>query len=278
MIPVRTGGLLALMVVALFGQTPDNKPPDPTDSGAKERPLEAYRMVPVRVHLLRAPGTGAGTKLTKEDVERIIRKANVIWQGAGIHFWIESILSEKPEGLADHEPDAALFTDDLRPLRPRATCAEGMFNLYYIKEMEPNGIYMGRDAVFVKETAQLRSVPGGIDEPLPRVTAHELGHGMGLPHRQDTTNLMASGTTGISLNEAEIDRVRNTVAMYSWVETTEDFLEKADALARDGKIEAAETRYHALLDISTASPLKERALAHLKYVEEHEKKSEKAAG
>jgi hypothetical protein len=43
-----------------------------------------------------------------------------------------------------------------------------------------------------------------------RTTAHEIGHQLGLPHRQNTTNLLASGTTGWTLNAAEIATVRAT--------------------------------------------------------------------
>ena len=67
-----------------------------------------------------------------------------------------------------------------------------------------NGVYLGDDFALVKETASSAQVEGGIDEPIPRVTAHELGHALGLPHRQDRTNLLASGTTGITFNEAEV--------------------------------------------------------------------------
>ena len=93
--------------------------------------------------------------------------------------------------------------------RPRrvAARATGM-DVYYIHKFAVNGVYLGDRMAFVQETARLRPVPGGIDEPLPRVTAHELGHALGLPHRQDRTNLLASGTTGTTLNEAEVARSR----------------------------------------------------------------------
>jgi hypothetical protein len=71
-----------------------------------------------------------------------------------------------------------------------------------------NGVYMSDDFALVQETARLRQVPGGIDEPVPRVTSHELGHALGLQHRQNETNLMASGTTGILLDEAEVKAAR----------------------------------------------------------------------
>src|SRR5205085_11620810 len=82
------------------------------------------------------------------------------------------------------------------------------FRVYYIEEFDVNGIYYGRREAMVKATARLNKVPGGIDEPLPRVTSHELGHGLDLPHRQNRTNLMQSGTTGTTLNTDEVKTAR----------------------------------------------------------------------
>ncbi|MEI7821499.1 MAG: matrixin family metalloprotease, partial [Verrucomicrobiota bacterium] len=52
------------------------------------------------------------------------------------------------------------------------------------------------------------------DEPLPRVTSHEIGHALSLSHRQDRTNLMASGTTGFSLNDTEVKAAREIAAKF----------------------------------------------------------------
>ena len=209
-----------------------------------------YRVVPVRVHLLRDTVTpAAGTTLTEADIARIFKKANGIWHAAGVHLRVESIVSEKPASLGDNEHKAEMPTDGLLALRPEATRPPNMFHVYYIGAMEPNGACIRRQWIFVKETASLRKVPGGIDEPLPRVTAHELGHGMGLPHRQDTTNLMASGTTGTSVNEAEIAIVRQRLSQYKWVETPENCLKTADEMVAAGKRGEALTRYQALLDL-----------------------------
>lgn len=111
----------------------------------------------------------------------------------------------KPPGQgADQLLESRLY----RALIPPKTREFGGFRVYYIHQFDVNGIYYGRREAMVKETARLRKVPGGIDEPLPRVTSHELGHGLTLPHRQDSTNLMASGTTGTTFNAAEVAQAR----------------------------------------------------------------------
>jgi hypothetical protein len=106
------------------------------------------------------------------------------------------------------------------------------FRVYYIHQFDVNGIYYGNREAMVKETARLRQVPGGIDEPLPRVTSHELGHGLTLPHRQDNTNLMASGTTGTTFNEAEIAQARTAAKKLSFAISYTD-LEKPDTKRPD---------------------------------------------
>jgi hypothetical protein len=222
----------------------------PTELKAKVWDYAEYRIVPVRVHLLRdTVATAAGTTLTNDDIARIFKKANGIWHAAGVHLRVESVVSEKPVSLGENEHKAEMPIEALLALRPVETRPVGMFHVYYIGAMAPNGIFMRRDGIFVKETARLQKVPGGIDEPLPRVSAHELGHGMGLPHRQNITNLMASGTTGTSLNDAEIEIVRRRLSRTNWVETPEACLKAADTLLTDGKKGEALSRYHALLEL-----------------------------
>jgi hypothetical protein len=82
---------------------------------------------------------------------------------------------------------------------------------------------------------------------------------MGLPHRQARTNLMASGTTGTSLNEEEIHTARLKAESFKWTESAEDFLKSAEMLAAAGKKLPAESRFRAIAELPGVSRLKDRA-------------------
>lgn len=183
--------------------------------GVATEPPTPLLVIPLRIHLLQSSNQAAvHTTLSTADVRRVIGKVNGIWSPANIHFEIESIRREA--ALDSVSPEENPKDRWLLTVIPPETRASNAFNVYYVKRMQPNGYWAGGVA-FVKDTASLREVPGGIDEPMPRVTAHELGHALGLPHRQNTTNLMASGTTGTALNAEEIQRAREHARRRNWV-------------------------------------------------------------
>src|ERR1043166_5938094 len=186
--------------------------------------FEDFFIVPVRVHVLRSADEDAlQCRLEEKDVRRVFEKINRIWNKAGLAPMIESIVGEdavRPEGFNP----AALH--EFKSVRPEKGRDKDMIHVYYVHTPPTNGVFMGTDAIFVKDTAPLRKGKGGVDEPLPRVTSHEIGHAMGLPHRQNTINLMASGTTGWSINDAEIETVRGWAATQDWILTPPAAFEK----------------------------------------------------
>jgi len=163
--------------------------------------------LPVRVHLVQSETMPEmHTTLVEADIRRIFGKVNSVWAQAGIQFEFESI---GPTHAVAPKPETPTQSEYVRikAMIPKERLSNGAIDVCYVKQVKPNGFYAG-ELIVVKDTASLREVPGGLDEPLPRVTSHEIGHALGLAHRQDTTNLMASGTTGFSLNETEIATAR----------------------------------------------------------------------
>ena len=196
-------------------------------------------IAPVRIHLLKAKDEpNLTTTLSEKDIQRILGKVNRIWAQAGVYFARESIAHE-----AVNNPDIYRQSRQLRwllALRPGENRSKNCFHIYYIKQFGVNGVFLAPDGMFVKDTARLRPVKGGLDEPIPRVTAHELGHALSLRHRQHVTNLLASGTTGWSLNVAEVKQARQATKNYDWIQAAPALLKVADGhYSKGGKKKAA---------------------------------------
>ena len=216
-------------------------------TGRHAFPFSDYLVAPLRVHLLSAKAAPAiHTTLEEKDITRILGKVNGVWAQAGLHFYLESLVREEAEHSERFSPPGeSADRTGLLELRPPQSKATNLFHIYYVKKMSVNGICFG-DAIFVKDTASLREVPGGIDEPIPRVSSHELGHAFSLPHRQDTTNLMASGTTGTWLNEVEIAQARQAARKFHQIESAPELLKRANALFRANKRREAAVLYERL--------------------------------
>jgi hypothetical protein len=206
---------------------------DPASDAIETPPYEDFVVVPLRVHVLTADDLpDVDCKLSDADITRIIGKVNRIWNKAGIHFGLESIVREPAAEQAKFR--LALKLDRRAPLElhrillpSRSRRFQGL-HAYYIHDFAVNGVHLERDVALVKETARLRPVEGGLDEPIPRVTSHELGHALGLPHREDRTNLLASGTTGIRLNVAEKWQAREAARRLPGTRTVPELRLAAD--------------------------------------------------
>lgn len=161
----------------------------------------------VRVHLMRsAANPRLQTTLTEQDVRAIFDEVNVIWSQAGIRFELEAIgslqaINSAPKRWYIKDRDwvkAAIPTDQFSP---------AAIDVCFVKDMGPNGFFYG-EPVVVCENPEFHKVSGGADSIVARVTAHELGHVLFLQHRQERTNLMASGKNGVSLNPQEVRDAR----------------------------------------------------------------------
>ncbi len=222
-------------------------PPAPPKTAAFG--FDDWLIVPLRVHLLSSEDTPAlQTTFTEADLARVLPKMNRVWAQAGIQFRIESVVREA--ALPRDHPDVR-NPRDLPGRMPRASRASTAFDVYFVKQLDVNGFYTPR-GIFVQDTAALHRVAGGIDEPIPRVTAHELGHALSLPHRQDTTNLMASGTTGTLLNAAEIQQARAAARKIVWIESAPALRQRADALAAAGQAAEAQALFRHLAPLPGA--------------------------
>ena len=207
-------GLVTLALVAVRDGSPSAKGEERAADPAPDRVMDPpaydeFLVIPLRVHVLSATDLPeVDCLLSDADVRRIVGKVNGIWHKAGIHWGLETPVREPAARQARFRLARDLVgKDDLRLfplLLPEASRDFDGLHVYYLHAFPVNGVYMGDDYAIVQETARLREVEGGIDEPIPRVTAHELGHALGLPHRQARTNLLASGTTGTGLNAEEV--------------------------------------------------------------------------
>lgn len=225
-------GLPALLLACVFCAADD----DPSPVVEKPPAASEFLVIPLRVHVLTAGDLPElDCKLTDDDVRRIVGKVNKVWRPAGIHWGLETIVREPAARLdrfktgreeGGRKPASlGLF----RVLMPKESRAEEGLNVYYIHKFSVNGVYLGDRVAFVQETAKLREVEGGIDEPIPRVTAHELGHSLGLPHRQARTNLLASGTTGTTLNADEVAKAREKAKKTPGTLTADELRKRAEA-------------------------------------------------
>lgn len=220
-----------------------------------------FLLAPLRVHLLTATNEPAvHTTLTSNDVTRILGKVNRVWAQAGITFYLESLRIEAAANATNYVENARENERaTLLALRPKDSLATNCFHVFYLKRISPNGIYFNAQGIFVKDTASLRPVEGGLDEPLPRVTSHELGHALTLPHRQYVTNLLASGMSGGWLNETEIKQAREAARKKEWIQLAPDVLQKAGELHHAKQVSEARMLWQRIVHVPLKCDSTERA-------------------
>ena len=171
-------------------------------------------VIPVRIHLLQSSQYPVlQSAITEPTIRSLWAEVDSIWSIARIRFEIRSIASL----TALNVPPKRLFQRDrnwVKSAIPMTKLHGDALDLCFVHEMGPNGFYYG-EPVVVSETPSAYKVRGGASDRVARVIAHELGHALTLQHRDPKTALMASGSTGIDLNEREIQSAR--AAAEQWL-------------------------------------------------------------
>jgi hypothetical protein len=215
-----------------------NRPPE----------YETFLIVPLRIHVLTSKELPqADCTITDHELARAVAEIQRIWDRAGIHFGVESIIHEPPAQVGRFramavaeigQPQNHGYYSLLFP--PGSRVFDGL-HVYYFRELSGmNSIYLaGADATLAVQEPQLRPVGGGSEVPAGRVAARGLGCALGLSLRPDDLGLLSASTTGCGLDEREVERARRVALTVPGALTVPAARDAAVAAEAKGKIPEA---------------------------------------
>lgn len=180
---VRRLALLAALLLA-FSATAGGAASDAPANGLDHAPCTPVYHLPLAVHL-------ADSSRPLQEFTAIFAEINRIWFAqAGIYFDITVVAGEE--------------------------MAEGGLEMSFAPDIGGlNGYYDG-ESIRMSDHPQLRPAAHPSRSAAGRTAAHELGHALGLHHRQDSDdNLMRSKTYGWQLNADEIASARERARLLA---------------------------------------------------------------
>jgi hypothetical protein len=151
-------------------------------------PLGPVYRIPLRVHI-------GESGRNPQELKDILDEINHIWLSqAGIFFVMQVVPDDEP-------------------------LEQGM-DIWFMPVLQGdpslNGYFRSDHDIQVRDTPILKPAEHPARHPAARTAAHECGHGLSLPHRQDSDdNLMRSKTYGWQLNAQEIRDARKAAAMMA---------------------------------------------------------------
>ena len=155
-------------------------------------------LLPISIYILDDEAGEYASARTVEEVETILANASQIWSQAGIELDVQSVQRLTVPASALEGMGRGEFSDFFRTAGVDFSIPDlALINGSYVQSIGgPNGIApSGTRTFFVMDE------PSVHDE---RVTAHEIGHILGLHHTLDDRNrLLYPGTNGMSLTEEE---------------------------------------------------------------------------
>ena len=165
--------------------------------------LLPYLSLPISVYILDDRNGELSSTRTTEQLLEVFQNVNEIWLQAGIKFEIKyigrielpsNILKELTNG--NYNPFLTGMDHEFQISKP------SLLNAFYTSSIgQVNGIAARSNMFFVTDFPSVRH---------ERVTAHEIGHLLGLGHaHRDTARLMYSGTNGMILTKEEIKTARD---------------------------------------------------------------------
>lgn len=183
------------VIVCLMGCAPSPSQPPPTPTAVAQPSLT----LTLTVYLIDDASGKTSSQRTEQEITALLTQVNTIWEPAAIVIELQQVKRiEIPAVLFE-----AILLGDFDKFYQAAAAKtfdisnDSLITGFYLNPLFANGVAPpGRHSFFVTDNPTV---------PVERVTAHEIGHILGLHHAlDDTQKLMYSGTAGTTLTAAEI--------------------------------------------------------------------------